>query len=254
MSRKFDTTASMVVQTFSTGVNLKYVSLGMFYNCNNLAFVSVPNAKTVDGMGFYNCSGLRRLSLVYAVTIYRNSFENCVSLESVNLTSLRDLQGDCHFMNCVSLKVVDIQHVQHVDVSGSNIFPGCASLEIIFLPSDVPSTFSDDVFLNTGRRHKSNGAVDITVCLPSASSSFSGRWKYLDVSVPENYAEICGGSVEEDSNNDTLLMSLSIAGTVLFVGVVITAIVVLYNRKRMAAIRENTRQIELTKIIFDDFG
>ena len=68
------------------GENVTNIPANAFYNCSNIANVSLPSAVTnIGASAFYNCNHITSITIPNAVTSIGNSaFQNCTGITSVN--------------------------------------------------------------------------------------------------------------------------------------------------------------------------
>lgn len=94
-------------------------SHGLFYNCTNLTYVSLPESLTTIGKGtFYICPNLKKVTIPESVVeIGDRAFSGCSSLRSIVLPDSVSHLGIYAFMNCNSLSTAvlssNLSEIQH---------------------------------------------------------------------------------------------------------------------------------------------
>jgi uncharacterized repeat protein (TIGR02543 family) len=113
------------VVTIPTRINnLLVTSIGdsAFYDCYNLASVTIPNIVTSIGeWAFYDCSGLTNAMIGNGVTsIGLEAFEGCSGLTSVTIPNSVNSIGELAFRDCTSLTAitVDAENPAYSSVNG----------------------------------------------------------------------------------------------------------------------------------------
>jgi len=109
---------------------MKEISDDMFYGCNKLKSVNIPDSASVDAIGFA-------------------AFYNCISLESFDFPSSLKTIDDFAFWNCHSLKTLEFN--EGLSNIGDAAFYGCYSVETINIPSTLTSQGKTNPFVYTSR-------------------------------------------------------------------------------------------------------
>lgn len=81
----------------------------VFYGCNNLETVEMPNVVSIDQYNFYNCPKLKEITLPASLSsLGVNCFYNCNSLEeaTINTSSSIDNRGIAYFFKGATLKTL----------------------------------------------------------------------------------------------------------------------------------------------------
>ncbi len=125
--------------TSITGLaNCKYIGEGAFYNCENLASVSL-NRGLVDikPYTFYNCKTLVKVTFPRTLkTIGDYAFYNCELLESVDLETTDTISiGDSAFRNCTNLKELLLS--DYLEEIGALAFYNCVNILEVNLPDTL---------------------------------------------------------------------------------------------------------------------
>jgi uncharacterized repeat protein (TIGR02543 family) len=163
----------------------------MFYDCDNLATVKLPESLTTIADGsFASCSNLNHVKIPARVTcIGNNAFANCTSLSEITLRDGVKTIGANAFFSCRGLTSITLP--DSVTDIGKGAFWYCSNLESITIPENVtaikPDTFSWCFSLK-----------DIT--LPAGLTSFqdeltrcpAGRFYATDYKKDENGDPIYG--------------------------------------------------------------
>ncbi len=107
-----------------------------FYNCSNLASISIPNSvKAIGKQAFSGCSSLTSITVPGVSVIKENTFENCSSLNEVNLQDGTKAIDNGAFSGCSSL--TNINWSSTLETIGSSVFSGCNNLVSIDIPEGV---------------------------------------------------------------------------------------------------------------------
>ena len=121
----------------------------MFYICNELINITIPNSVTSIGNGaFSSCSSLSSITIPNSVTSIGNgALSYCSSLTSVTIPNSVTSIGYNAFNNCTSLTSVTIG--SGVRSIGDYAFSWCLSLTRITVQAITPPTLGESVFINT---------------------------------------------------------------------------------------------------------
>lgn len=125
--------------TFAIKVGTRLIANGVFWNCNKLTSITIPNGVISIGTNaFLECSNLTSVTIPNSViTIGSCAFSNCYKLTSVTIPhSVKDI-GIGAFQYCSDLSVALISN--GVVSIGDKAFKGCDSLTSITIPSSVQS-------------------------------------------------------------------------------------------------------------------
>lgn len=115
-----------------------------FYNCTNLASITIPNSVVTIGMkAFSGCSALASVTVPAISTINTCTFENCSNLEEVTLQEGTKVIGEKAFYGCTKLKVFNWP--SSITEIRDYAFAICSSLTSMTLPEGL-SLFGDFVF------------------------------------------------------------------------------------------------------------
>lgn len=155
-----------------TEVTLANIELGTnpFYQCKNLASVTLDNATFAGVNTFDGCASLKNVTLKNMDTVGNNMFINCANLEKVSISNVKNIGatlfsgkanlkevsitgenvtiGQSAFLRCSALSKVELKGVTAID---SYAFQYCKSLESIEL--DGVSTIHDYAFSRTGLKN-----------------------------------------------------------------------------------------------------
>ncbi|MDL2263290.1 leucine-rich repeat domain-containing protein [Synergistaceae bacterium OttesenSCG-928-I11] len=149
---------------------------GAFYECYNLASVSLPVATNIGYVAFYSCYSLKSVSLPAATNIGEMAFFFCFSLTSASMPAATSI-GDHAFRN-TSLTSVSLPAATTI---GNYAFSGCRALTSVSLPiatnigsyafSDAPLTSVSLPAATTIGDHAYSGSKTLTsVSLPAATT------------------------------------------------------------------------------------
>lgn len=100
-----------------------------FYDCGNLSTVSMPKVETINTSAFYGCSSLVALSLPELETLEGYVFERCSWLSDIYMPKLVDINSWAFYM-CSSLETIDLENVESL---GWYVFRGCTALKSVTL-------------------------------------------------------------------------------------------------------------------------
>ena len=88
-----------------------------FYNCSNLASISIPNSvKAIGKQAFSGCSSLTSITVPGVSVIKENTFENCSSLISVTIPNSVKSIGVYAFYNCNSITWLYKSNIRYVTI------------------------------------------------------------------------------------------------------------------------------------------
>lgn len=111
-------------------VNKNSKDNGLFYNCNNLISVNIPN---YTGINILNES------------MSQKDFYNCTSLTKINIPKMQIVGEQC-FYNCKALTTVKMEEVYEIQ---KNAFSRCSNLKTIVLNNESPPTIGNNAFYGT---------------------------------------------------------------------------------------------------------
>jgi putative transposon-encoded protein len=123
----------------------KVIAGRAFYNCTNIASVTIPEGVTNIGEGaFQGCTGLTTITIPNAVTSIGNSaFQNCTGLTTITIPNTVTSIGNSAFSGCTGLTSVIIpSYVASSENSafiGSSAFNGCTKLDSVTFQGTIPS-------------------------------------------------------------------------------------------------------------------
>ena len=175
----------------------------MFYNCDSLSSVTIPNSVTSIGdSAFYSCDSLTSLTIPESVTsigddafsycdlLQYNEYDNALYLgnesnpyvvlikaKDINITS-SDIPGDTKilynsaFSNCILLTSITIPN--SVTSIGDGTFDNCTSLTSIRIPDSVTSI---------GKSAFYNCASLTSITIPESVTSIGDRAFYSCTSL-----------------------------------------------------------------------
>ena len=97
--------ASKNLETFEIDSGCKYIGNSAFYECSNLAKITIPNSVTSIGdSAFYGCSGLTSVTIGNSVTsIGGSAFRSCSELTSITIPDSVTSIGPDAFSGCGKL-------------------------------------------------------------------------------------------------------------------------------------------------------
>ena len=159
-----------------------------FYNCSNLASISLPASVTSIGRyAFSNCSSLKSISLPAGVTnIGEYAFSGCSLLTGVSIPDKVKSIYSSTFSDCTSLTSVSIP--ESVTSIGSGTFRDCSNLTSVNIPSGVTS-ISDAAFYGCSNlKH-----ISLTDSVTSIERyAFYNCKRLTSISIPDSVTSIQG--------------------------------------------------------------
>ena len=128
---------SIVAAVMEDGVTT--IGNSAFYNCSNLASVTIPESVTVIEWGaFHSCAGLMSVTIPDGVTsIGAVAFFGCSSLPTVTLPDSVSTIGNSAFRRCNSLTSVTIP--ESVTAMGDYVFQDCSTLSEVTFEGGAPA-------------------------------------------------------------------------------------------------------------------
>lgn len=127
------------IQRVEIGSGVTNINDFAFFNCYNLASITIPKSVTsIGARAFYYCYSL--LSIVIPSdlsSINTNAFNNCYSLSSVVLHNGISYIGNNAFSSCYTLSSIALSE-RNTSI-GQSQFSGCYSLANITIPDSVTS-------------------------------------------------------------------------------------------------------------------
>lgn len=116
----------------------------------NTAITSIylPHVTRIENYTFYNCTQLAQVSLSNSLTdIGDFAFKNCTSLTSINIpNSVKNVWNEV-FMGCTNLATVTLP--EKMEYLGGNTFRDCPNLKSIKLPEGI-NTIQQATFMHSG--------------------------------------------------------------------------------------------------------
>lgn len=112
---------------------------GVFYGCNDLVSIKIPDGVTHIGNGaFAYCEGLISLSVPNSVThIGKGAFYHCAGIATINLPNNIDTIENHTFDSCTGIASITLP--KHCITIGDGAFYGCKGLTTISIPDSVTS-------------------------------------------------------------------------------------------------------------------
>ena len=157
--------SAMVNLDLSETTGLTEIPYEAFYNCRNLASMTIPDSVTsIGNYAFYYCNSLESVTFGNGVTEIGNSaFEYCRKLTTITIPDSVTSIGSQAFLGCSSLTSVTIPD-SVTTISGS-AFSYCSSLESVTIPDSV-TTISGSAFSDC------NSLTSVTI--PDSVTSIGG--------------------------------------------------------------------------------
>ena len=162
----------------------------MFYNCNSLSSINIPNSVTSIGKAaFENCSSLSNIVLPDSLTtLGENAFGNCEKLSNVTLSkNLKSIEANT-FYNCSSLTAIEIP--DNLTDIGTGVFSGCSDLRSVKLPYGL-KRINNSMFSGCGRLNSiviPDGVTEI------GEAAFSGCGRLTEINLPAGMTTIEAGA------------------------------------------------------------
>lgn len=203
-----------------SGLNLKYIGTGAFYNCTSLMNVQFgANLSRIEDYTFYNCSKLSFLGgfLNNLESIGRSAFYGCSSLLTLDLSIATDFQsiGQYAFYGCSSLKTVDLGNT--IKTLSNYAFYQCSSLTEIVLPDSLQAVGNRAFYKNTALESVTfgNGLLSI------GQYAFSGCESLKEIRLPDTLRYIDNSAFYKCTavENVELGNSLQYIGSYAFYGI-----------------------------------
>lgn len=190
-------------RAFQDCKSLKNITLGnaqsiasyMFYNCNKLQKIKIPNTVTNIQKGAFARTGLKVVripdSVQYiggdlydpAYSLANGAFANCANLKKVLGCKNLMTCGKAVFHNCKKLERVSLGKVGYIT---KDMFKNCESLTSISIPSTVRS-INDNAFYKC----KKLKAVKLPPKLETIrSGAFAGCKSLKDVKIPKKVTRV----------------------------------------------------------------
>ena len=122
-------------QNEETGYTVNGIANSVFFDCNTLTSVVIPNSVTSIGDGaFEYCSNLRSVTFPESLTHIGNSaFDGCSNLGSVTLPGSLTHIGNYAFGYCSQLTIITCP--EDVEEIGSYCFYYCTNLKEVYIPA-----------------------------------------------------------------------------------------------------------------------
>ena len=109
---------------------MTYVQIEMFYSCNNLIYIDMPNLVKINYRGFYGCSSLNNLTFPKLDIIGEDAFRENPGLIEVDLPSVTNI-NQYAFYKCHNLLSFSSENCSYIF---KYAFYDCCKLEHIHLP------------------------------------------------------------------------------------------------------------------------
>jgi hypothetical protein len=138
------------VRTVTVHPGVTDIRFGIFYECNRLSSINIPNSVTKIGRyAFYNCYTLSSIDIPNSVKqIGHYAFSCCKSLRSISIPNSVTCIGDNAFRYCTSLGSIKIPN--SAVIIAHCAFNGCGSLRLIAIPQSA-AHIQDSAFDNCWR-------------------------------------------------------------------------------------------------------
>ena len=133
--------------TQATVAGAEQIGASAFRN-TAITFIYLPHVTRIENYTFYNCTQLAQVSLPNSLTdIGDYAFTNCTSLTSINIpNSVKNVWNEA-FMGCTNLATVTLP--EKMDYLGGNTFRDCPNLKSIKLPEGI-NTIQQATFMSSG--------------------------------------------------------------------------------------------------------
>ena len=178
-----------------------------FYDCTNLASVTIPNSVTSIGSAFYGCSRLTSITIPESVkSIGTTAFYGCSSLTSITIPESVTSIGSSAFNSCSGLTSITIPN--SVTSIGSSAFSGCSGLTSITIPESVTSI---GAYAFSGCHSLTSVSISMKNIPKNIFNGFSGL---TSVTISENVTNIG----EAAFRNCSGLTSITIPNSVTSIG------------------------------------
>lgn len=186
----------MDITSVTFGGNMKTIGESAFEGCTSLkkvVFEDCGDSSRESGLimekAFYGCSSLETVEMPdYTMSIGYRGFVNCSSLRSIDLLNI-DQIGERAFRNCTSLNSLNI----NCKTLGKYAFFGCLNLSYVNLSTDkVPDSCFESctsLFDFVGRNITSIGSMAFAYCYSLTKVDLTGSPKVL---IAEDAFEMSG--------------------------------------------------------------
>lgn len=120
---------------------------GLFGGCTSLSVVNIPSTlESIGGNAFYQCSSLPNIEIPSTVTsIGENAFQECNGLTSIIIPNSVTSLSNAAFVYCKNLQSIVLP--KSLSAINNDMFNGCTSLSSIVLP-DSPKLIGSNSFKN----------------------------------------------------------------------------------------------------------
>lgn len=203
--------------------SITYISIGVFYGCENLSSIEIPNSvTTIQYETFAGCRSLASVTIPDGVTaIEESAFAGCSILAYVYIPNSVTSIGSSVFYNCGSL--VSVHLPEGITDISHGLFEACHNLDTITIPAGVTTiganAFSECTGLDTvtckvltpPAMHSTafsyvNTFEDVVLRVPCEKISVyqaDEYWRYFNNMVDE-----CGNSsaIEKVEENNALVV------------------------------------------------
>ena len=191
------------------GMPVTDVCSGAFWNCSNLASVTIPDS--IVNIGNHAFQGCDLISVTIPDSVKNigiAAFSNCENLNSAVLPDNIESIGDSVFSDCTSLNSIVIP--DGVKRIGKNAFENCTSLTNISIPNSV-TNIEDEAFY--GCTSLTNIGISDSVT-NIGNYAFSGCTFLTSVTIPDSVTNIGNNAFSEC----TSLTSITIPDSVKSIG------------------------------------
>jgi len=172
--------------TFGDGFSLETLPQRMFYKCESLEQITLPNSLTELGHEmFFGCRSLKSINIPSGVTKISGSFSYCMALETVTFqmpSTLETIENGA-FSQCYSLKSIELP-ANLKTLSGFN----ASGLESVKIPSSV-ETIGQMAFANCEKLTQVEFS-DLGGLRTIEFGAFQNCTRLLTVSIPEGVTTI----------------------------------------------------------------
>lgn len=188
---------------------------GLFWQCESLTSVVIPNVSEIRYGAFCGCTGLTKLDLPRSLqTIGGFAFSNCTGLTSVTVPRNVIILGYDAFDGCTGLTSVSLPSGLYK--IGSSAFAGCTSLTQMTIPENV-KLLDDGIFINCTSLTRVTLPSSLTVI---EDRMFEGCTSLTDVTIPDKVAEIRFSTFKDCSSLTSINIPVSVKtiGPIAFLG------------------------------------
>ena len=177
-----------------------------FVGAKKLKYINLENVETISG-SFEGCSALTSVNLASLKKVEGGTFAGCTSLKEVELPKLKEVEGYT-FFGCTSLEKVELpKELKNISV---NMFGQCTSLKSIEIPQSVEE-IGEEAFAGCSSLSEVNLPNSVKVIRGYAFANTNIQTVVIPGSVEQMEEEVFSPSLkrvnfEENGTRDSLVI------------------------------------------------